>query len=92
LQEISEPKDYISKINSAKDFSEKIKLRVEFKEKYPEEFDKYMRELPNQKQRPPLCYGCKHFVKGGDCELNLWPIANKFLDVYNYTCPSFEKQ
>jgi len=84
--------DFISEIEKATDFNLKIKLRSEFKEKFPIEFAKYMKDLPTQKQRPPLCYGCKHFVKGGDCELNIWPIANKFLDVYNYTCPSFKKR
>lgn len=86
------PDDYITKIGVAIDFNEKIKLRVEFKEKYPNEFEEYMKAIPKQKQRPPLCYGCKHFIKNGDCELNLWPIANKFLDIYNYTCPSYEKK
>ncbi|OGD97305.1 hypothetical protein A3F02_01225 [Candidatus Curtissbacteria bacterium RIFCSPHIGHO2_12_FULL_38_9b] len=86
------PDEYINKILQTKDFNEKIKLRIEFKEKYPEEFEKYMKELPNQKQRPPLCYACKHFVKGGDCELNLWPIGNVFKDVVNYPCQSFEKK
>jgi len=84
--------NYISKINQTLNFDEKIKLRVEFKEKFPDEFEKYMKELPKQKQRPPLCYACKHFVKGGDCELNLWPIGNIFLDITNYTCPSFKKR
>lgn len=84
--------DYIQKINETTDFSQKIKLRIEFKEKYPKEFDEYMKAIPKQIQRPPLCYGCKHFIKGGDCELNLWPIGNIFLDVVNYTCPSFEKK
>ncbi|OGE05386.1 hypothetical protein A3B51_01585 [Candidatus Curtissbacteria bacterium RIFCSPLOWO2_01_FULL_41_18] len=85
------PEDYISKMNSASDFNEKVKLRLEFKNKFPNEFEKYMKEIPKQIQRPPLCYACKHFVRGGDCELNLWPAANKFLDVYNYTCSSFKK-
>ena len=84
--------DYIKKITKTPDFNEKIKLRVEFKNKFPNEFDVYMKEMPEQKQRPPLCYGCKHFIKGGDCDLNLWPIGNKFLDVINYTCPSFKKK
>ena len=84
--------DYIKKINLEPNFNEKIKLRTEFKEKYPNEFDAYMKAIPSQKQRPPLCYGCRHFVKGGDCELNLWPIGNVFLDVINYTCPSFKKK
>lgn len=87
-----EPGDYIEKIEKTADFNEKIKLRVEFKAMYPDEFDKYMKEIPTQAQRPPLCYACKHFIKSGDCELNLFPISNKFLDVYNYTCPSFEKK
>ena len=86
------PEEYIKKINEAEDFSEKIELRTEFKEKLPKEFDEYMKAIPSQKQRPPLCYGCKHFVKGGDCELNLWPIGNVFMDVINYTCPSFKKR
>ena len=86
------PDDYIKKINEAVQFNEKIKLRIEFKEKYPKEFAVYMKAIPEQKQRPPLCYGCKHFVKGGDCELNLWPIGNIFLDITNYTCPSFKKR
>lgn len=86
-----EPKDYIGKISRTADFDGKIKLRAEFKEKFPEEFEKYMKELPTQKQRPPLCFACKHLAKG-DCELNLWPAANKFLDVYNYTCSSFMKK
>jgi len=85
------PEEYVLEINKKDDFNEKIKLRLEFKEKFPEEFDRYMKAIPNQKQRPPLCYGCKHFVKGGDCELNLWPIGNVFMDVINYTCPSFKK-
>ncbi|OGD94185.1 hypothetical protein A3A48_01250 [Candidatus Curtissbacteria bacterium RIFCSPLOWO2_01_FULL_37_9] len=84
--------EYIKKINQTENFNDKIKLRVEFKEKYPKEFAAYMKEIPNQKQRPPLCYGCKHFIKGGDCELNLWPIGNVFMDVTNYTCPSFKKR
>lgn len=84
------PQDYIAQINKTKDFNEKIKLRAEFKEKYPEEFDTYMKSIPKQKQRPPLCFACKHLVKG-DCELNLWPISHVFLDILNYTCPSFVK-
>lgn len=83
--------EYINKISQTADFNKKIKLRVEFREKYPKEFDQYMKAIPKQKQRPPLCYGCKHFIKSGDCELNLWPIGNVFLDVTNYTCPSFAK-
>ncbi len=85
------PDEYKNKIEATSDFSEKIKLRVEFKEKFPKEFDEYMKAIPSQKQRPPLCYGCKHFIRGGDCALNLWPISNVFLDVLNYTCPSFKK-
>ena len=85
------PEHFISKINSTTDFNEKIKLRVEFKNKFPNEFEKYMKEIPKQIQRPPLCFACKHLIKG-DCELNLWPIGNKFLDVINYTCPSFRKR
>jgi len=87
-----DPKDYIIKIGETLDFNEKIKLRVEFKNKFPNEFDEYMKAIPTQKQRPPLCYACQHLVKGGDCELNLWPIGNVFLDVVNYTCPSFKKK
>lgn len=86
------PKDYIKKINETTVFNEKIKLRVEFKEKYPKEFEEYMNAIPTQKQRPPLCYGCKHFIKSGDCELNKWPVSNVFLDILNYTCPSFGKK
>lgn len=82
--------DCIKKINQTIDFNEKIKLRAEFKEKFPKEFDQYMKAIPKQKQRPPLCFACKHLVKG-DCELNLWPIGHVFLDVVNYTCPSFKK-
>lgn len=82
--------DFIREIEKATDFNQKIKLRSEFKEKYPKEFDTYMKSIPKQKQRPPLCFACTHLVKG-DCELNLWPAANKFLDVYNYTCSSFKK-
>lgn len=85
------PQDYKAKINKTTDFNEKIRLRVEFKNKFPDEFEKYMKEIPTQKQRPPLCFACKHLIKG-DCELNLWPIGNIFLDVVNYTCPSFEKK
>lgn len=86
------PDDYIARIGTAVDFNEKIKLRAEFKEEFPKEFEEYMNAIPKQKQRPPLCYGCKHFIKGGDCELKLWPIGNVFLDITNYTCPSFEKK
>lgn len=85
-----EANDYISKINEITDFDEKIKLRIEFKEKFPKEFGEYMQNLPKQKARPPLCFACKHLVKG-DCEMNLWPIGNVFLDIINYTCPSFKK-
>lgn len=84
------PEDYITEIGKKSDYNEKIKLRVEFKEKHPKEFDEYMKSIPKQKERPSLCFACKHLIKG-DCELNLWPIGNKFLDVINYTCPSFKK-
>lgn len=85
------PGDYINKISKTSDFNEKIKIRLEFKEKFPEEFEKYMKEIPAQKQRPPLCFACNHLIKG-DCELNLWPIGNVFLDIVNYTCSSFKKR
>lgn len=83
--------DFIREIEKTTDFNEKIKLRAKFKQKFPDAFEKYMNELPVQKQRPPLCFACKHLIKG-DCELNLWPIGKKFLDVINYTCPSFKKR
>ncbi|MDO8487012.1 MAG: hypothetical protein Q7S45_01850 [Candidatus Curtissbacteria bacterium] len=86
------PLEHIEKIQQVTDINEKIRLRTEFKEKYPNEFEEYMKAIPKQKQRPPLCYGCKHFIKSGDCELNLFPIGNVFKDVINYTCPSFEKK
>lgn len=85
------PKDYLYLIENEGDFLKKIDIRQEFKTNFPNEFELYMKGVALEKARPALCGSCIHYISP-NCELNLWPKTNKYLDVVSYTCSSFQKK